>query len=95
MRLTSVVPASDPSGGRFANPPTNAAVDVTEIAWDEADALPFPLCISVEEHPGLVVGEAWGNIVLADHGRTIAGEPLGTVPEHVLEAVAPDGLRPV
>jgi len=94
VRLTSVVPASDPSGGRFANPPTNAAVDVTEIAWDEADALPFPLCISVEEHPGLVIGEAWGNIVLADHGRTIAGEPLGAVPEHVLEAVAPDGCDP-
>ena len=37
-----------------------------------ADALPFPLCISVEERPGCR-GEAWGNIVLADHGRTIAG----------------------
>jgi hypothetical protein len=94
VRLTSVVPASDPSGGRFANPPTNAAVDVTEIEWDEADALQFPLCISVEEHPGLVVAEAWGNIVLADHGRTIAGEPLGTVPGHVLEAFAPGGCDP-
>ncbi len=94
VRLTSVVPASDPSGGRFANPPTNAAVDVTEIEWDEADALQFPLCVSVEEHPGLVVAEAWGNIVLADHGRTIAGESLGTVPEHVLEAVAPGACDP-
>ena len=72
--------STDPSGGLFDDPPTNAAVDVTEIAWDEADALPFPLCISVEEQPGLVVGEAWGNIVLADHGRTIADEPLGEVP---------------
>ncbi|MFL6017237.1 MAG: putative baseplate assembly protein [Gaiellaceae bacterium] len=94
VRLTGVVPASDPSGGRFANPPTSAAVDVTEIEWDEADALKFPLCISVEEQPGLVVGEAWGNIVLADHGRTIAGEALGTVPEHVLETVASEGCDP-
>src|SRR5262249_11740297 len=39
----------------------------------------------------LVVSEAWGNIVLADHGRTIAGEPLGEVPEPVLFEVAKDG----
>jgi hypothetical protein len=94
VRLTSVVPSSDPSGGLFANPPTNAAVDVTEIAWDDADALPFALCISVEEHPGLVVGEAWGNIVLADHGRTIAGESLGDVPPPVLQLAAQDGCDP-
>ena len=80
--------------GSSTTPPTNAAVDVTEIAWDEADALPFPLCISVEEQPGLVVGEAWGNIVLADHGRTIAGEPLGEVPAPVLAARRRDGCDP-
>ena len=93
VRLTSVVPSTDPSGGLFAEPPTNAAVDVTEIEWDEADALPFTLCISVEERPDLVVGEAWGNIVLADHGRTIPAESLGAVPEPVLTAVAGDELR--
>ena len=87
--------SSDPSGGLFDDPPTNAAVAVTEIAWDEADALPFPLCVSVEERPDLVVGEAWGNIVLADHGRTIAGEALGDVPAPVLTAVARRRLRPV
>ena len=63
-------------------------------AWDEADALPFPLCISVEERPELVVAEAWGNIVLADHGRTIAAERLGDVPGPVLDRV-PDDVRPV
>src|SRR5918999_1520627 len=84
VRLTHVVPSVDPSGGLFADPPTNAAVPVTEIAWDEADALPFPLCASVEEQPGVVVSEAWGNVVLADHGRTIAGEELGEVPAPVL-----------
>ena len=70
-------------------------VAVTEIAWDEADALPFPLCISVEEQPGLVVGEAWGNIVLADHGRTIAGEPLGAVPPPGAHRRGRGRLRPV
>jgi hypothetical protein len=80
VRLTHVYSSVDPSGGLFADPPTNDAVDVTEIEWDEADALTFPLCISVEEEPDLVVSEAWGNVVLADHGRTVAGEPLGTVP---------------
>ena len=87
VRLTHVVTSSDPSGGLFADPPTNDAVDVTEIAWDEVDALDFPLCISVEERPELVVAEAWGNIVLADHGRTIADEPLGEVPKPVLTTV--------
>ncbi|MEP6811422.1 MAG: putative baseplate assembly protein [Actinomycetota bacterium] len=94
VRLTSVLPSVDPSGGRFAEPPTNASVDVTEIEWHEEDALQFPLCISVEEHPGLVLGEAWGNIVLADHGRTIAAEPLGDVPPPVLFAAGHGGCDP-
>ena len=94
VRLTHVVPSADPSGGLFADPPTGASVAVTEIAWDEADALPFPLCISVEEQPGLVVSEAWGNIVLADHGRTVAGEPLGEVPPPLLAAVPPGSCEP-
>jgi hypothetical protein len=88
VRLTSVTSSSDPSGGLFADPPTNAAVAVTEIAWDEADALPFPLCVSVESSPGLIVSEAWGNLVLADHGRTIDGEPLGEMPSPVLDLAA-------
>jgi hypothetical protein len=94
VRLTSVVSSSDPSGGRFAEPPTNAVVDVTEIAWDDRDALPFPLCISVEAHPGVVFGEAWGNVVLADHGRTIAAEPLGVVPAPALTTAAVTGCDP-
>ena len=94
VRLTHVVPSSDPSGGLFDDPPTNDPVDVTEIAWDEEDALPFPLCISVEDRPGLVVSEAWGNVVLADHGRTVAGEELGTVPDPVLFAAGEDGCDP-
>jgi hypothetical protein len=94
VRLTHVLASSDPSGGLFADPPTNTPVAVTEIEWDEADALPFALCISVEDRPGLVVGEAWGNIVLADHGRTISPESLGDVPGPVLASVGRDGCGP-
>jgi hypothetical protein len=85
VRLTHVTPSQDPAGGAFASPPTAAAVAVTEIAWDEADALAFPLCVSVAKRPGLVVSRAWGNVVLADHGRTIASEELGTVPAPALD----------
>jgi len=94
VRLTHVYASSDPSGGLFDDPPTNADVDVTEIEWDQADALPFALCISVEERPELVVSEAWGNIVLADHGRTILDESLGEVPDSVLSRVPDDECDP-
>ncbi|MEK7253532.1 MAG: putative baseplate assembly protein [Bacteroidota bacterium] len=52
-----------------ANPSTGSFFQkVTEIYWDEPDALPFPLCISTE---GLEdVSVAWGNIALVDHGMT-------------------------
>ena len=87
VRLTSVSPAQDPSGGLFLTPQTGASVDVTEIQWAADDALPFPLCLSAltdEAHgheytPG--VSAAYGNIVLADHGRTVEGEALGVVPD--------------
>jgi hypothetical protein len=94
VRLTHVYASSDPSGGLFADSPANTAVDVTEIKWDEADALPFALCISVEERPELVVSEAWGNIVLADHGRTIRDESLGEVPDSVLSRAPDDDCDP-
>ena len=68
VRLTEVTDSEDPSGRLFDDPPVDAAVDVTEIAWDAADALPFPLCLSVAERPGLEVSVALGNVVLADHG---------------------------
>jgi Baseplate J-like protein len=49
--------------------------------------LPFPLCLSVEERPGLEVSIAMGNIVIADHGRTVADEALGSVPPATLQLV--------
>lgn len=59
---------------------------ITEIAWDPADALTRPLCLSAEtdeEFGRLFVPEASvarGNVVLADHGRTVADEDLGAAP---------------
>jgi hypothetical protein len=90
VRLTSVVLTQDPLGGRFATPPDDNPRNVTEITWAEADALPFPLCISartdVEHGQQFIEGVslARGNMVLADHGLTITNEPLGSVPEPTL-----------
>jgi hypothetical protein len=86
VRLTRVSPTQDPLGGAFEEPPSPGPIDVTEIEWASGDALPFPLCVSAvtdEAHGGRAVDAvsvALGNIVLADHGRTIADEALGTVP---------------
>jgi len=61
--------------------------EITDIYWDQADALTFPLCISSENitdpdnpEPIADVSVARGNMVLADHGETTS-ENLGTVPE--------------
>ena len=65
--------------------PLNNA-QITEIAWSEEDALPFPLCISsqTDEAHGEALIEnvsiVRGNIVLVDHGLSVDGEDLGTVP---------------
>jgi hypothetical protein len=64
---------------------------VVEIEWHEEDALPIPFCISalIEDKSGTnVISDmtvARGNIVLADHGRTIEKEPLlpDVVPENI------------
>jgi hypothetical protein len=93
VRVTDVKASTDPSGQLFNDPPVNAEVELTEITWDAADALPFPLCLSVEERPGLEVSVALGNIVVADHGVSVADEPLGEVPPETLKLapVAPLG----
>lgn len=80
VRLTAVTAGTDPSGRLFDNPPVDAALPITEIEWDASDALPFPICVSVPDRPGLEVSVAKGNIVLADHGRSVRDEALGVVP---------------
>lgn len=71
------------SPGLRADPVTGEAV--TDIVWDAADALPFPLCLSsVSEDNSLVsdVSVAWGNIILCDQGVSLPErESLGAVPE--------------
>lgn len=74
-REASTEPSTDPL--------TNRAY--VEIEWAEADALPFPFCLSARaaESGRLIedVSVAWGNIVLADHGATRPGrEALPEVP---------------
>ncbi len=51
---------------------------IAEITWPAEDALPFPLCLTASGAEGglITVAVARGNIVLADHGRTVTGEKL-------------------
>jgi hypothetical protein len=84
VRLTAVARRDDPLGGRFLTPPNDGPVAVTDVAWDDEDALAFPLCVSAVDAGGTLRGDisvARGNVVLADHGRTRTGEELAPVPE--------------
>jgi hypothetical protein len=84
VRLTEVR-AFNESGDPLTDPVTN--LPITEIAWSDEDALPFALCISsrVSEDDESIqienVSVARGNIVLADHGRTIVEAQWEPVPE--------------
>lgn len=54
--------------------------DLTRVAWDRADGLKFPLCISArlaDDTFARDLSVAHGNLVLADHGRTIPDEEHG------------------
>ena len=95
------------AGGAPLTDPVTGAL-ITEIRWARDDALRHPLCLSATTDlafggvylPGVSV--ARGNLVLADHGRTITGEQLGSVPEPVRRwapgrgplALADVGARP-
>lgn len=87
VRLVSVRPDVDPTGGLFSTPPVAGPTDVTEIGWHLDDALPFPLRIDSAESP-VPLGVARGNLVLADHGRSIA-------PAQALAAIGPAPHAPV
>ncbi|MCP4047396.1 MAG: putative baseplate assembly protein [Gammaproteobacteria bacterium] len=92
VRLTHVLLDEDPSGGLFLEPPNINPTPVTEIQWEEEDALPFPLCISTitdQDHGESYldrVSVAYGNVVLVDHGRSIKDEELGAVPDSRIAA---------
>jgi hypothetical protein len=76
VRLTSVSPIRD----TVEDPP----IDLLEIEWAAADALPFDICISaIGPAPECVylepISVARGNLVLVDHGRRYGPEPLADV----------------
>ena len=80
--------------GVITDPLTGAPI--THITWQLEDALPFSLCISSvtdEAHGASVVPDvsvAYGNILLADHGRTVTGTQdtnLGVVPPPALRLI--------
>ena len=83
VRLTRVTPGKDPLGGQLLNPESPGEVPVVEIEWEPADALPFPLQLAAyrEDVASTNMSVARGNIVLADHGRTVATEELPAVPK--------------
>jgi len=86
VMLTSADVGTDPLHGQ----------PVTSICWGAPDALPFPLTVSraTPEGASQPIAVAYGNIVLADQGRSLPSEPLAPVPEPTLATVAAPGGDP-
>jgi hypothetical protein len=96
VRLTSVRLTDDSGVNALTDPVTG--MDITEVAWATADALPFPLCLSVTltnddgtPNPISDVSVARGNLAPADHGVAVTGEALGVVPALPLAAQTASG----
>jgi len=100
VRLTYVDPEAPLAGGVRGVPPLRrdpvTGQPFVEIAWGDADALPFPLCLS-KRIGGVLYADmaaAAGNVALADHGLTVSrpepavSEPGGRVPRYGLAATA-------
>ncbi len=85
VRLTHVTPIEDSLyTATVAGYDGEWPLPLVDIAWETADALPFALCISTigpapECHLLSELSVARGNVVLVDHGKTVA-EKLGPVP---------------
>lgn len=92
VRLTHVYPEAEIKVGTGNRTPAPLQSDpltgqaIVEVLWHPEDALPFPLCISTRAMGGVVTDMACarGNVVLADHGRTIENEPM--LPEVVSDS---------
>jgi hypothetical protein len=83
VRLTQVAILTDP----LFNDSHGNPIEVTEIQWAQADALPFAVCISStfldsnnDQQTVTDVSIVLGNVVLADHGLSFSNRPIGTVP---------------
>jgi hypothetical protein len=90
VRLTAVAATSDPL---LPNPATGQPpLPLTRVTWGAADALEFPLCLSARLPDGRDlqdVSVARGNLVLADHGRSVTEH----YPEDPRAAGIPTGQR--
>jgi len=89
VRLTRVEKTVDPLTRR----------PLLEVRWADADALPFPLCLSTVGPPPACdlltdVTVARGNVLLVDHGRTRDPEALGCVPEVAVDETCLGENRP-
>ncbi|MEE8058315.1 MAG: putative baseplate assembly protein [Pseudomonadales bacterium] len=76
VRLTKVTYGEDPLGGFFLDPAVETALPITEIAWHVQDALPLSLVVA-GVYDGIKfkdIAIVSGNIVLADHGRSVSGD---------------------
>ena len=54
--------------------PTDPPLPLLHVVWQDADALTFPLCLSAQTATGAPIANvslARGNVVPADHGRTV------------------------
>lgn len=89
VRLTYVYPEAVEAidGTRMAGEPVSDELfnqPIVAIEWAAADALPFPLCLSTVIDGSLQTGlsVALGNVALADHGLSIAGEQIAPPAGH-------------
>jgi hypothetical protein len=83
VRLTAVTPAVDPlftEGGSGPGDPVQP-LRVLEVEWGVEDALPFTLRLWQLESADRPAAVARGNVVLADHGRTVEAEALPPLPD--------------
>ena len=88
VRITKVTPTEDPLYSVQVGPDgaqQSLPTPLLEIEWAGADALPFPVCVSVlgptpdcKFLPYVTVVR--GNVVLVDHGRSLPPETYGPVP---------------
>ena len=94
VRLT-YASTTDQSGNALVDP-VNPKAALTNIAWNAADALPFPLCIAAVTSAGVPkagVSVALGNVVPADQGTWTFNESLGQVPPKPLAPVSGSGCN--
>ncbi|HZD47685.1 MAG TPA: hypothetical protein VE178_02965, partial [Silvibacterium sp.] len=94
VRLT-YASTNDQSGNTLVDP-VNQTAQLTNISWNSADALPFPLCIAAVTSAGVPktgVSVALGNVVPTDHGTWTENEFIGTVPPSPAAPVAGSGCN--